>query len=504
MTENNIPKYEFLSNEKYKNALLHIRDQCIPILENNLFPHYTDHSIHHSDRLVYYIDKLISPMLSGKELSDQELMILYLACYLHDIGMQYEKAGETTIIQELYDYQIWKDMPIEKKHGAIRDHHNKISAELVLHHIKELGIHLDNDVKPEYVACLCDAHCLDTDSEDYNALMACSPPNIRLRLLSGLLRMADILDESSKRANLNKSKSLDLDVYSQMHWWRSYYTEEVHFDIPNRTVDLYFNFPKQKNTEYEKIIPELQVPEIQSEFSLHTKELNKIGLGWSVEYKILEKPYDFAEEMPDQVYLEMCNVLQKRKVKQHQISQTLILDSIKQAQPIIKKKLDNLLQNSSTPRDLYLRELWEIAKEFEKVESIRSAWSVFIYDYEKYMSHLPDKDQIEMGLWVSEVLTEDKCYKRAYEIISKITPLAENVDDPGLQKEVYVKQVQVLKHIYTPDEFYDAYKRTLPFLGEKDSEHLQANASEYFFLMGHLDHLERIFNGEKYDARNFK
>ena len=486
-----IPKFKHLNDGTLKNALSHMRDECIPILDNNLFPHYTDHSVKHSDHLINYIDELIEPISSQSKLTDNELMILYSACYLHDIGMQYERAGETKVIRDLIGQREWKEISIEHKRDLIRKYHHKISAELVTCQISSFGIHLHNNINSEHVACLCDAHCLDVYSKEYKDLMQ-SSPNIHLPLLSALLRMADILDESSKRANILKSKTLDLDIVSQSHWWRNYYTEDIIFDISNRTVCLYFNFPKQKYKEYSDIIPEIQVPLIQSEFSCHTNELNKVGVGWSVKYEVPQKRYSSIEEMPEDIYLEMCQLIHRRKEKQKEESQLSILQSFKQIQPVISARLLELSSKKDLPKDEYLHGLWDIAKMLEKVKSTRSAWNILIYEYERHMSSLSELDKIKMGLWLSDVLIRDGCYKRAYEIVSKIEPLSDTYKGIEIKKDIYLNIINTLLYLYLPDELYDRYQSVLPLLDQQEKEALQARVSEYYFLSGAMDKLQKI------------
>ena len=53
------------------------------------------------------MDQLIGPIQEGAHaLSDDELVVLYSACYLHDIGMQYETADRTQVIQALNRIRI--------------------------------------------------------------------------------------------------------------------------------------------------------------------------------------------------------------------------------------------------------------------------------------------------------------------------------------------------------------------------------------------------------------
>src|SRR6266849_2855433 len=90
------PPFAHVKDEGIRSRLINLRQSVAPILANNLLHHFTDHSVEHSDSLARYVDALILPLqATAEKLSEDELLILYAACYLHDIGMQYEKAYET-------------------------------------------------------------------------------------------------------------------------------------------------------------------------------------------------------------------------------------------------------------------------------------------------------------------------------------------------------------------------------------------------------------------------
>jgi len=127
-----IPDFRWLCDDKKRSRLEDLRNQITPVLEINLFPHFTDHSVGHSDRLIEIVNKLIeSIQVNDKKITDEELFILYAACYFHDVGMCYEKVGNTKTFIELKEQQEWADLSDESRREFIRRNHHKISAELV-------------------------------------------------------------------------------------------------------------------------------------------------------------------------------------------------------------------------------------------------------------------------------------------------------------------------------------------------------------------------------------
>ena len=80
------PKFLHLpSTEQEKRSyLIGLRKDVTPVLATNLLPHFTDHSVDHSDQMVEIVDSLIEPLqCTGKKLTAQELTILYSACYFY-------------------------------------------------------------------------------------------------------------------------------------------------------------------------------------------------------------------------------------------------------------------------------------------------------------------------------------------------------------------------------------------------------------------------------------
>src|SRR5205085_7956085 len=105
---------------------------------------------------------------------------------------------------------------------------------------------------PNYVAAISEGHTLPIESSRYKTLTA-DGPNLRIELLSALLRIADILDLSRRRANRPKALTLNLSLESQTHWWRHHYTEDIVIDQNQKLVSVWFDFPRTRAAEYRKV-----------------------------------------------------------------------------------------------------------------------------------------------------------------------------------------------------------------------------------------------------------
>src|SRR5665213_1771832 len=95
------PRYARLAEDTLRGRLAGLRNAVQPILAGNYLPSFTDHSVEHSDRVCDLIDQLTEPLVHDHQLSDREAFVLYAAAYLHDAGLQHQRAGETTIVQSV-------------------------------------------------------------------------------------------------------------------------------------------------------------------------------------------------------------------------------------------------------------------------------------------------------------------------------------------------------------------------------------------------------------------
>ena len=414
--------WKHLKSQEKISLLTTLRSKVQPILANNLLPHFTDHSVEHSDRVTQLVDDLVQPLQrSDKQLNQAELTAAYAAAYLHDIGMQFENAGRTEVIQRLGLPVSWKDLPEQKRRDLLRDHHPEISAEMVRNSAKgtsDVGMALPPELEPATIAALCHAHGLDPQSDQYKELTDDSP-NIRTALVSGVLRMADILEESQVRAQRSKANTLLLDAVAEMHWWRHYYTQAVNLSQDERTIVIWFEFPRVQRDEYSRVIPELQVPLIQEELERHQLVFRRYGLDWSVHHKIKSPQYGAKETMPGRVWGEMQRELFGRRTARVQQQRFAVVRHFQDAQPSIQNKLAELEETKSTTSAAdYLRRLDLLFRECIAIEGLRSGGALLTGAYLRNREALPLSEQFDMGLIESRIIPRqskqrEDCFQKA-------------------------------------------------------------------------------------------
>jgi hypothetical protein len=488
MTEEDIKKELslYLKDEGYILLLQGLRKAVTSILSNNILPHFTDHSVEHSDRLVEIINKLISPIPEHKKLSNQELLILFASCYLHDIGMQYENAGNTQTIAKLNLKQRWEELKESTRRDYLRTHHHEISAEFVMmlgpDHDSSIGYKLPSDIKPGYIAALCEAHCVPTENPRYQELLD-TVPGIRMPLLSALLRVADILDESCRRIIIDKANTLLLDNESQKHWWRHYYTEDISFNTSKMEITFYFDFPQAKREEYKAIIPNLQLPWVRSEFSNHNDVFNEAQLNWSLKWALTKKAYSSAKSMPEDVLAEMLKELHLRNTKEAEEKQIMALNSFAESRPYIQRRIDDLRKNKESKE--YLLDLWLLAKNMKEIGGVRSAWNILRFEFSENLQSLPKAKQIEIGTWLAETILEDGFVNDALNIINKIGGLADELEDIGLLRSFLKIKLKAMISGFYWDEanktFISLYQKTFDSF---EKQKISADMHEWAFLSG--------------------
>jgi len=233
----------FEDKELFK-QLIHVRECCDKILKEPFLIHFTDHSIKHSDKVLENCYHLLEENLSKSDpsvrVNDFELAILIAACYLHDIGMQYPISEQ----QELGIPYVTEELS-EK----VRKNHNEKACELIDNSVsgdslKRIALGLtEYQILTDLISCIkdvCRHHT--TDFKEFDKLDSLYSKEIRIGFLIALFRLADILDITQSRIDIDKLKRFDIPNESKLHWWRCYYVKSV--VIKNGLISIKMSTPK--------------------------------------------------------------------------------------------------------------------------------------------------------------------------------------------------------------------------------------------------------------------
>jgi hypothetical protein len=495
---NSFPPFEHFADDR--SHLRTLRTGVTPVLSNRVLTNFTDHSVQHSDHLTQVVDQLITPLQqSGSPLSNDELTILYASCYLHDIGMQFEAAGETTVIRSLNLPKAWADLPEHERRKLLRENHHLISAEMVMKSVNTanplIGFNLTNSYKPRLIAGLCEAQNLSVDSERYRELTS-DVAGIRMRLLSGLLRLADILEESRRRASIEQARTLQLDLTSQTHWWRHYFTENVTFDQSNRLVTIWFDFPAEFRDEYASVVPNLQIPWIENEFRYHADVFNQNGFGWSLTYTVSQTPYTDALPMPDSVLGEMWKQTSRSREEEIRRTKHRSLDLFRRSIPFFDRRISELeVKKDTLPGDEYLtlavsvsRDLWEVGGRRSAVELLSAAYS------DEACAKLEPSIRVKIAIEFARMVFQTDDPRRAANILTRVKGVAEELSNEDEEKfRFWQEYSEILFFLCGYNEAVSAFGRAMELAPyDFQREALATRLAEMHLLVGEVEALANV------------
>ena len=224
------------------------------------FPHYTRHTVEHSDEIVAQLSKLLfkddDPSQPVVRLSSSEVYILGAAAYLHDSGMVVPDNQKTKILAS----DAWKTWTTGEGGGAkrwreiqalragqepaddavryfladiqirfliaefVRLTHHQRAADVITQHQGMLGrFAFDDPILLKTIADVCVAHGLKQheleDRERYPERRDVLGQQVNVRFLAILLRIGDLLDVSYDRAcPLLLNAASPLPAESLAHW----------------------------------------------------------------------------------------------------------------------------------------------------------------------------------------------------------------------------------------------------------------------------------------------
>ncbi len=164
-----------------------------------LFPEFTDHSSLHSVSVIQFCNQIIGPQ-QIQQLSADEIYMLLVGCYLHDVGMGISRDQYEVFRRQIPfgDYlEKHPDSPIDH---IIRDFHQEFSAAFIRKYSDFLEI-----PSPEHgwgIIQICRGHRKTDllDPAEYPSEF--TMPNgstVHLPYLSALIRLADEIDVLASR-----------------------------------------------------------------------------------------------------------------------------------------------------------------------------------------------------------------------------------------------------------------------------------------------------------------
>jgi energy-coupling factor transporter ATP-binding protein EcfA2 len=271
-----------------------IRSEVEIIFENPILRHFTDHSVSHSDRMTRILFTILTQNQKNPKdlkLNDNEIYILLLAIYLHDISMQIPKAFG--IKKEITDYT-------NEEYNFIRQNHGEVSAEILNDIIKKekdeykLCLNINKkEIKP-FIPVVCQLCCNHQSKKEYdsNEIIAVRGDQARIGILTGLLRIVDQLDCDCRRVDMDKLDQYNISLESKLHWITCHYIDIV--NIKNGNIEIFASFPESLSSSIINYISGALATKINSELEICADELWKNGIFLRFNGKIFRQKWDLS------------------------------------------------------------------------------------------------------------------------------------------------------------------------------------------------------------------
>jgi hypothetical protein len=272
--------YEKYLKEKHIVLLQILRSQAAALLGNPAHPHFTDHTLAHSDRVIDVIGRLLERQ---NNLNEDELFVLLAAAYLHDIGTQIKKS-DLLRFPGLDNFLSKSNMTragLEAEKALLsfirRWHH--VFTYFMITELLRTYFGLDSSPYTEEIALVAQGHRkVELTSAEYRRRGA-----IRVDLLAAFLRLADELDCDRNRVDLRKMRVLDLSLDDKFYWFGHHCIDRV--DIKNHYIKLYGRVPMGFKKEFKLlyIVP------------LWQRYMEVLGILQREDYVIAWAPSELAE-----------------------------------------------------------------------------------------------------------------------------------------------------------------------------------------------------------------
>ena len=297
-----------------------------------LLPHYTNHGIDHSERIIRNIDKLINS--DSEFLTNQEKFILITAVYLHDIGMQ---SPQHSGLEEKENYTL-------KELDTVRKNHHIASSNMIKESIQSSDSKIDFGLKSckhyvDYIARLALYH-RQNELHDLKDISH-KGEKIRLGLLAALLRFGDELDADYQRVEMDYLKLRTIPTLSKFHWWGHNFVESV--NIYNYRISLSFRFPEELKNRVDiqtvfktKILESLEETHSQVDEILFDNELR-------IHHKITIENVRFTPKGElDEIPKDLIDYIQKKVINKKILKSKEIKLKLSQ---ILPKKISTFIYN---------------------------------------------------------------------------------------------------------------------------------------------------------------
>lgn len=285
--------------------LQNVRGDIESTLKNNILKHFTNHGLEHSDRMVKNLKELINDNLLSTEkirLSENELFILILSIYLHDIGMHITKAHDIT--KNICDLE-------KEDFISIRDNHGEISAKILEESIRKkediygIKINFNKPLIKTFSKFVCQVISKHQSKFKYNPQekVDFEGKQVRIGILIALLRIIDKLDCDHNRIDIDQLLQFSIPGESLLHWAACIYVDSVTIDDGN--IKIIASYPDNFPPTHIDILNKYIIGNLNEEIELVKDELWKSKIKISFDNQVHRQKGEYSSNkwssLPDEI-----------------------------------------------------------------------------------------------------------------------------------------------------------------------------------------------------------
>lgn len=213
---------------------------------------FTDHGVAHTERVIGILwDLYRQRNVAFGQLSRDEVFVLISASYLHDIGMQ---CTDPTILRGvgIRTNTVFPSHYTQTEQEQIRRKHSELSVAMA-----RSAFQTRRRSPVRYIAALREVRsdlvspCLDViryhSASDLTRCQEYFLGTERRRILASLLRLADEIDITKDRVNINDISLYPRPLLSEYWWWVHYYTTLIQIKNNRATFYLRLNHSDRKH-----------------------------------------------------------------------------------------------------------------------------------------------------------------------------------------------------------------------------------------------------------------